>query len=436
MVRALQTAATPPLSSGGTRELMGKGREIGAQLHGWLARHDRGPLQARHLEGLLLDALGGDARLRGPVRDLALQPLLQQLLQEPSPGVRRSLLDTLAQDLAATYAPAVLNELLDLLEEATGLPVAGRSAGFTAPGSSAPAEGGGPPAASPDGEPAGRDRSRHHPSRLRRGRARSGGALRQRPTAAAALQTLGPELLPLAPGLALAFANALVFLWLGGELGRLLPLDWSSGLLLLLVLASLQVLMLRPLARLRRAAPLRLQDSGDPHRVWRWITAPWVHHRQGEALVNGAMLLILLGETPLPLGQLLLRYLLTSLATMAGAVLLARRWLRAGVWDGATGAVAALIALATGASLLHWRPLSFPFGVLSVPSWVLFLVYGAIQMGWVLPRQVHDDEESTPLQRLLCSSWWWGTALGLAWALLTRLQDWLEPLLRAGGGQG
>ena len=105
------------LSSCGTSGLMGKGREIGAQLHAWLARGDREALQSRRLEGVLLDALGGDPRLRAPVRDLALQPLLLKLLQEPSPAARRSMLETLVQDLQATYAPAVLAELLDLLVE-------------------------------------------------------------------------------------------------------------------------------------------------------------------------------------------------------------------------------------------------------------------------------------------------------------------------------
>lgn len=388
---------------------MGKGREIGAQLNVWLAGGHCEPLQPRLLEGVLLDALGPDARLRGPVRDLALQPLLLKLLQETSPAARRSLLETLVQDLQVTYAPAVLAELLDLLEGATGLSVGGR----------APSAAASPVQSLPPMQPPAQAR-RHQ----RRVSSSSWG-----PAARVALQ----DLQPVAPGLALGFANALVFLWLGGELGRLLPRAWSSGLVLLLVLALLQLLLLlRPFVGLRRSAPLTLEDSGDPHRVWRWITAPWVHHRLGEALLNGLMLLILLGDTPLPLGQLLLRYLLTSLATTVLAVLLARRWLRFARWDGATGAVAALIALAAGVSLLHWRPVTFPFGMLTVPVWVLLVVYGAIQLSWVLPRQ-HPDEAAPPRQRLLCSSWWWGTSLGLLWASLTRLQEWLEPLLRATG---
>ena len=413
---------------------MGKGREIGAQLRTWLARGDLEPLQARVLEGVLLDALGQDIRLRGPVRDLALQPLLLKLLQERSPGARRSMLDTLTRELADTYAPAVLTELLDLLEAATGLPLPSDR----------------PAAERPESEHAVSELSESDHSlsglpesgRPASGPSTSGPEASQWDAAAAvataarnplqAAEGLGHGLLALAPALALAFANALVMQWLGGELAQQLPADWSSGLVLVLALAALQLLLLRPLARLRRSAPLRLEDSGDPHRLWRWLTAPWVHHRQGEALLNGLMLLILLGDSSLPLGQLLLRYLLTGLATMAPAVLLARRWLRAGVWDGATGAVAALIALAMGVSLLQWRPVSFPFGVLTVPVWVLFLVYGAIQMGWVLPRRVRE-ERALPWQRLLCSCWFWGSAWGLIWALLTRLQVLLETLLQTAG---
>ena len=110
-------------------------------------------------------------------------------------------------------------------------------------------------------------------------------------------------------------------------------------------------------------------------------------------------------------------------------VLLARRWRIPGYRDGASGAVAALIALATGISLLHWRPISFPFGLLSVPCWVLLLVNAAIQMAWVLPRLGLEDS-STPRQRLLSSCWCWGTLMGFGWALISWLQDWALPLLR------
>lgn len=394
---------------------MGTGGEIGSQLRLWLQRDQAAPLQPRLLEAFLLDQLGGETRLRGPLRDLAVQPLLLQVLREPSAAVRRSLLDTLARDLAEIYAPPVLEELLALLEAATGLAPA------SAPGAAA--------------EPVGRDSAapRSAPPAWMapadahdRSRAlREAGLLLRRQ-----LRALARAIHPLAPGLALGFANALVIAWLGGELGRLLPASWRAGVSLVVVLTAVELLLLRPFQSLRRRAPLSLGDSGDPHRAWRWITAPWVHQRPLEALLNAALLLILLGGTPLPLGPLLLRYLLTALATMAGAVLLARRWLRQGSWDGATGAVAALIALATGVSLLQWRPAQFPCGPLNVPAWVLLLVYGAIQMAWVLPRRERQDP-SRPWQRLLCSSWFWGTALGLLWALLSRVPGWVGPITQA-----
>ena len=268
---------------------MGKGREIGLQLRDWLDRADRQPLQARLLQGWLLDALGEETRLAGPLRDLAHQPLFLKLLQEPSSAVRRSLVEALRQELQGIYAAPALLELADLLEAVSAQPGArpsqpsAESGSFPAeasPVAAAPALPQEPvPPQTPDGQVPG-----------------------QR------LQALGRSLRPLAPGLALGFATALVLAWLGGELARLLP-RFCNGLAVLLVLLALpQLVLLRPpLRRLRRRGALQLSQSTDPHWVWRWITAPWVHQRQGEAMLNGAMLLILLLGTPLPLGQLLLR---------------------------------------------------------------------------------------------------------------------------------
>lgn len=383
---------------------MGKGREIGLQLREWLDRADRQPLQGRILQGWLLDALGEETRLAGPLRDLAQQPLFRKLLQEPSAALRRSLMEALRQELVGIYAAPTLSELTDLLTAVSGQPVP----------QSAPA----PEAASA------------YPSPSPPAAVATSAAPSVDPSAARTLQRVSQTLNPLGPGLALGFVTALVLLWLGGELGRLLPPSFNGLPVLLVLLALPQLVLLRPpLRRLRHRAALQLSSSTDPQWVWRWITTPWVHQRQGEAILNGVLLLILLFGTPLPLGQLLLRYLLTSIATLAPVVFLARRWRIHGFRDGATGAVAALIALATGISLLHWRPIHFPFGLLSVPSWVLLLVNATIQMAWVLPRLGLNDR-STPLQRLLCSCWCWGTLMGFTWALITRLQEWFLPLLR------
>lgn len=83
----------------------------------------------------------------------------------------------------------------------------------------------------------------------------------------------------------------------------------------------------------------------------------------------------------------MLRYCLTALACLAPAAALAQRWGVQRRWSGASGAVSALIALAAGLSLLRWRELGFSSLGLSIPAWVLLLVYGALQLGWQLPRQ-------------------------------------------------
>lgn len=80
--------------------------------------------------------------------------------------------------------------------------------------------------------------------------------------------------------------------------------------------------------------------------------------------------------------------------------------------------MSALIGLAAASSLLRWRALSFSLGPIDIPTWVLLLVYGALQLGWQLPRQ-EPQERSAPLQRLLASSCSWGLLLGLIWALIS-----------------
>jgi membrane associated rhomboid family serine protease len=187
-------------------------------------------------------------------------------------------------------------------------------------------------------------------------------------------------------------------------------------------LALLQALALGPLRRLRRRWPLTLESSGDPRRAWSWTTAPWIHAGNGEALLNLLVLLILLGPTPLPLSALLLRYSLTARATTAPAVLVARHGGVPSRWSGASGPIAALIALAASLSLLHWRVFTFAVGPVAIPAWVLLVVYGALQLGWQLPRRSPEDT-STPAARLWSSAWWWGTLLGLGWAVITRLLE-------------
>lgn len=395
---------------------MGTGRQLGLQLRGWLEAGVLDLDNGTALANRLIDGLGAEAWLSGPVRDLAAQPLLRQVLRQRG-GAQRSALDSLRQQLEGTYAPRVLAELLELLEAASGLSPA-------SPGPQLPA----PPAAGPGPEPGAEGLAVAGPR----------GALGSAPPGPgpgpASLGALAQQLRPLGPGLALAFALALVWGWAAAELDRRL-LDgwgWSGGVGLVVLLGLLQALALGPLRLARRQWPLEQADAGDPRGAWRWLTAPWIHHDQREALVNLVLLLVLLGPSPLPLADVVLRYALTALATLALALLVAQRRTAEGRWDGASGAISALIGLGAAASLLHWRALDYPLGRLGfgVPAWVLLVLYGALQLAWVLPRRSPQDG-SRPIDRLLSSQWWWGLVLGSAWALVSRGAELVQAAARA-----
>ena len=332
-----------------------------------------------------MDALGAEERLKGPVRDLASQPLFLQALRQ-SGASQRSSLAALQQQLAHTYSPAVLAELLDLLEAVTGraLPDGPTAAACTPPATTSPPKAGTPAA------------------------------------------SLRDQLQALAPGVAAAAGAALLWALLGQELERLLigPWGWSAGVALALTLALLQALSLGPLRLIQRRWPLRSAEASDPHQAWRWITAPWWHANRAEAATNLVLLLIVLGATPLPLGQVLLRYGLTALATQAPAALAAEHFSVSRQWSGAAGPLSALVGLAAGMSLLQGRSLGFELGAVTLPAWVVLLVYGALQLGWQLPRQ-DPNETSQPWQRLLASTCSWGLLLGLGWGLIS----WLQQLL-------
>ena len=367
------------------------GWRLGLQLKQWL-NQEATPLRSQALANRLLDALGSEESLRGPLRDLASQPLMQQALYGQGAS-RQAALASLSQQLQRIYAPAVLADLLDLLEAATGLPVM-RPAATTTPAAAAEATAQpNPPAA----------------TRLKR-----------------QLDQHGPLLVAIGPGLALAAAGALVFAWLARELDRAVfeGWGWSGGVVLVLVLGLLQALSLGPLKPLRRLWPLNTQQALQPSQAWRWLGAAWIHQRGLEATLNLLLLLVFLGNSPLQLGDVVLRYCLTALATLTPAVLLAAHWQLDRPWSGAAGPLSALIALAAGLSLLHWHQVDLATPLFSVPAWVLLLVYGALQLNWQLP--VRDGEASgTPWQRLLCSQWAWGLLLGLAWAVVSRVREQL-----------
>lgn len=340
---------------------------------------------------MLVDALGAEERLKGPVRDLGSQPLFLQALRQDG-AAQRSSLAALQQQLTATYSPAVLAELLDLLEAVTGVAL--------------PRPASGP--ASPEA-----------PTNL--------GAPQQ-------LTALLEPLQALAPGIAAAAAAAPVLAWLGHELDGLLLADWgwSAGVALAAGLGLLQALSLGPLRTLRRRWPLSSAEARDPRHAWRWITAPWWHERGTEAVANLLLLLIVLAPTPLPLGQVVLRYGLSALAAQVPAALMAAHFGIGRRWSGAAGPLGALVGLAAGMSLLQGRALSFDLGPLTIPAWVLLLVGSALQLGWQLPRQ-EPEESSQPWQRLLASTWSWGLLLGLGWALISWIQQQLPEQLPPAG---
>lgn len=370
---------------------MGLGTDLGIALRGWLEADPDGLLQSRTIANRLVDQLGAQDSLKGPIRDLASQPLLLQALTS-SGASQQSALNNLSQQLSLTYAPAVLAELLDLLEAASGVALV-RSR---------------PDAAA---EPA--------------------AELAPKPVAAASRPSPGPwlrDLQRLGPGLALGASAALVLSWAAWELDRAVfdGWGWSGGVVLVLLLGLLQALAIGPFKPLRRLWPLESPQAESPGQAWRWVSQAWIHHNQAEAVVNLMLLLILLGNAALQLGDVVLRYCLTSLACLGLSAVVAQRFGIRRRWSGASGAIGALIALAAGWSLLQWRELPFHSAGLAIPAWVLLLAYGALQLSWQLPRE-DPQERSRAWQRLLSSCWTWGTLLGLSWALIS----WLRELLQA-----
>ncbi len=371
------------------------------QLRHWLASEPEALRSSRAISNRLIDALGAHEQLKGPIRDLAAQPLLLQALHGNG-AQRRTALISLQQQLAATYAQAVLQELLDLLAAATDqdLPTA------QAPQASEPSS---QPGRSP--EPA------SQPTTARN--------LRQH------WQALQPILLAIGPGLALAASGALVLAWLARELDHAVfeGWGWSGGVVLVLVLGLIQALSLGPLKGLHRLWPLDSEQALQPRQAWRWLGAAWIHERHLEAALNLLVLLVLLGDAAAQLGDVVLRYSLSALATLAPAAILSAYWQLQRQWSGGAGPISALIALAAGLSLLHGQPLTFHTPLFSVPAWVLLLVFGALQLHWQL--QGGSARSGTPLQRLLCSQWTWGLLFGLGWALIT----WGQTLLKAAGAE-
>ena len=398
-------------------EFTATGRRLGLQLRQWLASDPERLRSGTAIANRLIDALGADDSLRGPIRDLTSRPQLLQALHSQGAS-QQAAVTSLRQQLAETYAPGVLLQLLALLDAATGL----RGENRDGPAKDAADE---PRSTGRSGTSASRTERNAEDSAQRKNSNENRGedSGLEPPCLAPGWQ---PLLHAVAPGIALAASAALVFGWLAQELDQRLfdGWGWSGGVVLVLLLGLLQALAIGPLRGLRRRWSLNERQAIQPRHAWRWIGASWIHVNGLEASLNLVLLLILLGASPLPLGQVILRYGLTALACLIPPVLLAQRFGVRRRWSGAAGPISALIALAAGLSLLHWRAMAFDTPLFQIPAWVLLLVVGALQLSWQLPRQA-GDPISRPWQRLLCSSWTWGLLLGLGWAVISRVRELL-----------
>lgn len=375
---------------------MGIGTTLGRQLRQWLEEDSSNPQRHRALENHLIDALGAEDWLKGPIRDLCSQPLLLEALR--GSGARQeSALSSLRQQLSRTYAPGVLEELLALLATASGIEDTSET-----------------PIARPSIQPA------RHAEQTSRQRAWQNWRT--------ALAQLRPLLLAMAPGIALAAVSALVFAWVAGELDKKLfdAWGWSGGLVLVLILGFAQLLRQGLENGLKRRCSwgLDTEQALLTSEDWRWCVAPWIHERNQEAALNLVVLLLVLGGATAPLKDVVFRYVLTALATMIPAVLLANRWQLQRQWSGAVGPISALISLAATLSLLHGKSLGFATPLLTLPAWVLLLVYGALQLNWQLVKST-SGQNTKPMRRLLTSQWTWGLLFGIMWAT----QTWSQELI-------
>ena len=360
---------------------MGIGREIGEQVRHWVGSGELINLPPQALANRLIDAVGPSRRLHGPLQDLGRQPLFLQLLQQQQPATALANLQALTSELTETYSPLVLTELVQLMEAAIGIAEPLNKAMHS----------GSPPVGDSMS-------STHH--------------------FFAKLWRLVKMLRPLAPGLAFGGVSSLVLAWVGLELDRLMfePLDWSAGVVLLMLLVSVHLLTSRLFRPWRTAGLLDRASSVDPRQVWKWVTAPWLHASNKEALLNAVVLGILLFNTSLPLREVMLRYSLTGLACLALAVQTSRWCHIKQIWGGASGVVASLLSMDSILSLLRWQRQGFEMGPLQIPVWVLLWIWVTIQITWTIPRR-HGGNPAKPWHRVLSSCWFWGLGIGASWGI-------------------
>lgn len=98
---------------------MGLGTTLGRQLRQWLIQDPEALQSGRAIANRLIDALGAEDGLKGPIRDLANQPLLLQLLHG-SGASQASARASLGAHIRQTYSAEVQAELQDLLDAVCG----------------------------------------------------------------------------------------------------------------------------------------------------------------------------------------------------------------------------------------------------------------------------------------------------------------------------
>ncbi len=377
------------------------GQQLGDELRLWLEAGERHQLSSQALANRWIDALGRDDGLKAPLRDLAARPLFLQALRVSGPSRRTSLVQ-LRQELSQIYTPAVMRELVALLEGFSGETLSGEA--FS-----------------------GEAFSRDEPVR--------------EPPPAPIAPTLH-QLRLLAPGIALSAGAALVGMWLGHELERLVfrGWGWNGSVVLILGLALVEIAKASPLGGWLRGANLSSGDAGREGESWRWLLAPWLHPSLPEAALCLLLLVVLLGPSPLPLGSVVLRYLLTSLAALIPALLIARRAGLERAWGGSAGVVGALIGLGASLSLLQGRVLVYALGgdetPLQVPAWVLLLVFTTAEIirttvSW--ERDGRQPQDLNRRERLLSEPWIWGLILGTGWGGISWLLNQVERIMPTAG---
>ena len=371
-------------------------RRLGNQVSKWVEDDPQLSKNTQHLSNRLKDFLGPEAStLRGPLTDIVNQPLFHQTLLLT--GSRRSLAaNELQKYIQNTYSASVSLQLEYFLESATGIALTKAIDHVDEP-----------------------NKNNNSKESLQYSNQLIGDHFKK--FGFNALGTLNA----FSAGIGLSFAFAMVFAWLGGEIDRLGigELGLGCGFLIgFLGLIELSRVKISRLYNMFSGWMINSLEVDRREKVWKWIGHPYVHASAKEGVLNILILIIILGGATLPLSEVLLRFNLTSLACLIGAASCARNFGIAKVWGGASGSVAALISLDSCLSLFENKTLVFDIGWTSFPAWVLFVINSSLQLTWQLEQRGQDSGKGF-FQRILSSTFAWGTILGFLWAVFTFLRQ-------------